>query len=169
MARSLLVPIVLTAGVLALTGCTASAPVTSKAASAQINKASCAGVQVLVDFAGLGAEPIDSCIEVSAETAASQIAELAGLTTQGTGDYGDAIVCRVNGEPQATDTVQVTSGSYTEDCADMPSADAYWSVWVRTNGVWDYAPVGFNELTLAPGQAVALLYDVNNAVTAPAQ
>lgn len=169
MARLFLFPIVLTAAALALTGCVASAPETSTAASAEINNASCAGVQVLVDFADLGADPIDSCVDVSEETPAAQVAELAGLTTQGTGDYGDAIVCRVNGEPQATDTVQLTSGSYTEDCADMPSADAYWSVWVRTNGVWDYAPVGFNELTLAPGQAVALLYDVNNAVTAPAQ
>lgn len=168
MARSLFVSLAVAGALFSLTGCTAT-PAPGAAASAEINIASCAGVQVLVDFADLGADPIDSCVDVSEETPAAQVAELAGLTTQGTGDYGDAIVCRVNGEPQATDTVQLTSGSYTEDCADMPSADAYWSVWVRTNGVWDYAPVGFNELTLAPGQAVALLYDVNNAVTAPAQ
>ena len=148
---------------LALAAC-ASAPTAGPVSEAAEG---CAGVQVVVDFATLGPQPIDTCVGASAETSAADIAKQAGLTTQGTGDYGDAIVCRVNGEPSAQTALQLASGSYTEDCADMPSADAYWSVWVKDAGVWDYAQVGFNDLKLKPGQSVALLFDINNSVTAP--
>lgn len=163
MARLALFPIVsLTA--LALTGCSAPTPlVTAQAGAAD----GCAGVELLVDFANLGPSPIDTCVDIDAATSASDVLAAAGLTTEGTGDYGDAIVCRVAGDPEVSDAITTTTGSYSEDCADMPSADAYWSIWVRQGGAWDYAQVGFNELTLAPGEGLALSFNLNNTATAP--
>lgn len=149
---------------LVLTGCTASptAPVATAA-----DPSGCAGIHLVVDFASLGPEPIDSCVDATDETSAADLLAAAGLTTEGTADYGDAIVCRVDGHPAADTPIALASGSYTEDCADMPSADAYWSVWVETDGVWDYAQVGFNDLELRSGDGLALSYTLNGNAQPP--
>ncbi len=161
MARSLFVPISLAAA-LTLAGCASSTP---EATSTE--DSSCAGVQLLVDYADLGPAPVDECVSVSGSTSAADVLAAAGLSTEGTADYGDAIVCRVSGKPAATDIIATTSGDYSETCATMPSADAYWSLWVKRGGAWDYAQVGFNELQLAPGEGLALSFNVNNTATAP--
>ena len=161
MARSLFIPLSLAAS-LALAGCASTTP-----AAVSTTDAGCAGVQLLVDYANLGPAPVDECIEVTESTSAADVLAAAGLSTEGTADYGDAIVCRVSGEPRADQVIVTASGDYTESCAKMPSADAYWSLWVQQGGAWDYAQVGFNELKLAPGEGLALSFNVNNTATAP--
>ena len=149
---------------LALTGCTGSP---SAPLATATNPSTCDGVHLVVDFASLGPDPVDTCVDVTGDTSAADVLAAAELATQGTADYGNAIVCRVNGQPAADTPVELMSGSYTEDCADMPSADAYWSVWVETNGVWDYAQVGFNDLVLRSGDGLALSYTLNGNAEPP--
>ncbi|HLP23636.1 MAG TPA: hypothetical protein VK139_06310 [Microbacteriaceae bacterium] len=151
---------------LALSGCNAHATAPSGGPSA--TAATCSGIRVVVDFGPLGPAPIDSCVPTDATQKASEIAEDLNLVIDGTATYSTAVVCRVNDEPSASEDLQTVTGTYRETCADMPSANAYWSVWVEAGGVWKYAETGFNELTLKPGETLGLIFNLNNTVTAPA-
>lgn len=152
--------------VLVLSGCAPRSvePTTAPSTSAA---ASCEGVRVLVDYGPLNAAPVDTCVPSSAQRSAIDIVQAAGLTVEGTAAYGTAVVCRLNGQPAASESIQTKAGVITESCAKMPAADAYWSVWVRSNGSWAYAEVGFSDITLKPGDGLALTFNVDNSAATP--
>ena len=91
------------------------------------------------------------------------------ITTEGTEEYGDQVVCRVNNVPAVDLALTAEDGSdYFEECASMPAAFAYWSLWVQPEGgEWEYAQEGLSTLQLEPGEGIALLFSLNGEPAAP--
>ncbi|MGW9587162.1 hypothetical protein [Microbacterium sp. NPDC055455] len=130
-----------------------------------------AGVTVVVDASSL--EDGDSktwCVGTDETLAAADALTLVGVETEGTEEYGDQVVCRVNGVPAESTALTAEDGSeYFETCASMPAAFAYWALWVKPSGdEWGYAQEGLSTLQLEPGDSVALLFTVNGEPAAPA-
>ncbi len=131
------------------------------------------GVTVVVDAGDLkGGDAIDrtACVlTAEAVTAADALGTL-GVTLEGTEQYGDTVICRVDGLPSASAPVGSTEDpAYVEACATMPAAFAYWSLWVKpAGGAWDYAQEGAATQSLKPGDSVELLFTLDGAPAAPA-
>ena len=104
-----------------------------------------------------------TCIDTDEAIAASDAVAEAGLTLEGTDEYGDQVVCRVNGVPAEDFALTAEDGSeYFETCASMPAAFAYWSLWVQpADGEWAYAEEGLSTLQLEPGESLGLLFTLN--------
>lgn len=129
----------------------------------------CAGVSVVVDFGVLNATKIDECVDVVSETPATDILNRARVTLNGTDDYGDAVVCRVNSLPSASTPVTVDGHDpFIESCASMPPEFAYWALWVK-QGVpdWGYAMVGVGDLVLKPGESIGLVFTTGTSTPTP--
>lgn len=149
-----------TTGAATDSGAGSTAPATA-AAEADAATLDCAGVTVVVDFGTLDADSVTECVDATEATAASEALASAGVTTTGSAEYGDQIVCRVNDRPAADETVEVEGQeSFTESCASMPPAYAYWALWVRDSAGadWKYAQEGLGTLEAQPGQSVGLVY-----------
>jgi hypothetical protein len=171
MLRTRIAPMItcLVASAALLAGCSSS-PLTSpssvtgdRQASAvdAVSAAECAGVWLEVDFDILGADIIETCISTTAPVEAMTVLDAAGVTITGTADYGLDVVCRVNGLPAADQSLKISGHeSYRETCAAMTPEFGYWSVWVedRATGTWDYATVGIDNLTLAPGESLGFTF-----------
>lgn len=128
------------------------------------------GVTVAVDASAL--EDGDSkewCIGTDEPLAAADALTLVNVQTEGTDEYGDQVVCRVNGIPAEDVAIPAEDGSdYFETCASMPAAFAYWSLWVKpAGGEWEYAQEGLSTLQLEPGDAVGLLFTLHGEPAAP--
>ncbi len=132
---------------------------------------SCEGTTVVVNFGLLSADRETQCVEFEADSAlAKDVLEFAGFSTEGTGTYGDQIVCRVNGLPSATEPFAVEGEDpYTESCADMPPAFGYWALWVSTDGSteWTYAEEGVGTLMVEPGTSVGLVFSTGGETPTP--
>jgi hypothetical protein len=129
----------------------------------------CSGVEVVVNFGILGKREA-TCVELEKEINAKELLAEAGFVTEGTGAYGDQIVCRVNELPSATEVFEVEGQEpHLETCKDMPPAFAYWALWVKPNveSKWDYATEGVGTLTLTPGQSIGLAFSTGGATPTP--
>ncbi|KAA9111739.1 hypothetical protein F6B43_07885 [Microbacterium rhizomatis] len=156
----------------AATSSSTTAASSSASASASSDSAECTGVRVVVETGDLAVEngPAGStCISTTAPIAATAVLADAGLKTEGTTQYGDQVVCRVNGVPAADFALTAADGSqYFETCAAMPAAFAYWSLWVKpAGGEWAYAEEGLSTLQLQPGESLELLFTLNGAPASP--
>ena len=152
-----LVPATVLLAVLTLTGCAGAAsesPSATGSASASADEP-CAEVTVVVEFGSLDAPSIEACAPAGA---AADVLAAVDVTTEGTVDYGDQVVCRVNDLP-APDV---------ESCATLPSA-AYWALWVKeaADAEWAYAMEGVATLQLTAGQSVGLVYTEGTDSTPP--
>lgn len=130
-----------------------------------------AGVTLIVDSSALAdGQREEWCVPTDGDAAATDIVSDAGVTTEGTDEYGDQVICRVNGLPTADVPVGSTEDpAYAESCATMPAAFAYWSLWVQpAGGEWGYATTGLSELTVSPGESLALLFTLDGAPASPA-
>jgi hypothetical protein len=153
----------------------AAEPTTTASASASASAADsgeCAGVRVVVETGDLAVEdgPAGStCIDTDEPIAAAEAVDDAGLTLEGTEEYGDQVVCRVNGVPAEDFALTAEDGSdYFETCAAMPAGFAYWSLWVQpVGGEWAYAEEGLSTLQLEPGESLGLLITLNGEPAAP--
>ncbi len=164
-------------GALALSGCTTGAPETdttpaTATATAAPADGGCAGVSVVVDFGALDAPEITDCVDTAtAETiTASTVLATAGVETEGTVEWGDQVVCRVGGRPAADETIKVAGETpFTETCATMPAAAAYWALWVKptADAEWEYAQEGLGSLELEPGQSVGLIFTTGTETPTP--
>lgn len=153
------VPVLLLLG---LAGCAGAAgdatpsasPSPSASASADAS-GPCEEVTLVVDFGTLDSPSLREC--VPAGTAAAAL-EAAGVTTEGTADYGDQVVCRVDDLPSPD----------VESCATLPSG-AYWALWIKpsADGEWDYALEGVATQQVAAGESVGLVYTVGTDSTPP--
>ena len=129
----------------------------------------CSGVEVVVNFGILGKREA-TCVELQKEINAKELLAEAGFVTEGTGTYGDQIVCRVNNLPSATEAFEVEGQEpHLETCKDMPPAFAYWALWVKPDAEskWDYATEGVGTLTLKPGQSIGLAFSTGGATPTP--
>ena len=154
---------------LSLAACSSDTSEPSASASAD---GSCAGVTVVVDASAFeDADEISQsqCIETDETIAASDALDEAGVTTEGTTEYGDQVVCRVDGLPAEDVALTAEDGSeHFETCESMPAAFAYWSLWVQPeDGEWAYATEGLSTLQLERGESVALLFTLNGEPAAP--
>jgi hypothetical protein len=116
-------------------------------------------VNVYVDFGPLkNGEKIEECIAIDGEVNALDLLDSAGFTTEGTVEYGDAVLCRLNNLPDAT----------TETCESMPPAESYWGVLVKEHqvvpvplgitGAWGWAQTGIDGVYLNPGDSLGLVF-----------
>lgn len=157
--------LLLAVAALALAGCTASAPEPAPA-TPEAAPAGCEQVTVVVDFGVLDEPPVEACV---AAGAATDILGEAGVTTEGTVDYGDQVVCRVNNQPSPDVEVTIEGQApFTESCQTLNSV-AYWALWVRTapDAEWEYAQEGVSTLQLSDGQSVGLVYTAGTDSTPP--
>lgn len=129
------------------------------------------GVTVVVDSSALDGGGLDEwCVPTTEPIVAADAFSVAAVQTEGTAQYGDQVVCRVNGLPAADTALRAEDGSdYFETCQGMPAAFAYWALWVKpAGGGWGYAQEGASTQQLAPGDAVELLFTLNGEPAAPA-
>jgi len=130
------------------------------------------GVTVVVDAAALGDADEASatwCVPTEETIVGSDALDLARIPVEGTDEYGDQVVCRVDGVPAADLVLTAEDGSdYREECASMPAAFAYWALWVKpAGGEWDYAQEGLSTLALEPGDTLELLFTLNGEPASP--
>lgn len=168
---------------LALVGCSAGTgtnPSPSSTASAEASATTapagddCAGISVIVDTGDLETAEdasVSACVEADGPVIAADALRTAGVETEGTAQYGDQVVCRVNGVPQQDLAIPAADGTeYHESCESMPAAFAYWAIWQKpAGGEWGYAQEGLSTLELQPGDAIELLFTLNDEPAAPAE
>ncbi|MDZ4092036.1 MAG: hypothetical protein U1D68_12640 [Arthrobacter sp.] len=150
---------------------TTSAPASTATATSSAASESCAGVKVIVDSGALKQAAADSsvCVTVDGPTPASKVLDEAKVKTEGTAEYPNELVCRVNGVPAADLDIAHKGGTYREECSKMPAAFAYWALWVKpASGEWAYAQEGLATLQVSPGESLELLYTVDGEPAAPA-
>ena len=141
--------------------------------TSQIQTGACegdSGVTVIVDGTALEDGSLDQwCVTTDEAIVAADAFSIAAVQTEGTEEYGDQVVCRVNGLPAEDQAIPAEDGSdYFETCASMPAAFAYWSLWVKpADGEWGYAQEGPSTQELEPGDAVELLFTLNGEPAAP--
>lgn len=158
----------------ASTGGGAASPTATDATASPITAGACEGtegVTLVVDSSALAGGTSDTrCYTTTAEVAVADIVAAAGLEIEGTKEYGDQVICRVDGLPSASEPVGSTQDpAYVEKCESMPAAFAYWALWTKpAGGAWDYAQEGVSTLTAQPGESVELLFSLDGAPTAPA-
>ncbi len=163
----------------ALSGCASPAPsgdaepTASVPPAAAIVEGSCdadEGVTLVVDSSALADGSVQEwCRPTADDLAVADLLAEAGVTTEGTDEYGDQVVCRVNGLPSASAPVGSNEDpSYVEECASMPAAFAYWALWERpAGGEWAYATEGLSTLQATPGESIALLFTLDGEPAAP--
>jgi hypothetical protein len=160
--------------VFVLAGCAAPAPSekedTSSSQSPETTYA-CEGVQVIVNFGILDGENSNECVEFDADSMpATQVVKDAGYLVEGTAEYGDQIVCRVNGMPSEVAPIALPdNANYVETCQSMPPADAYWALWQKSSdgGKWDYAQEGLGTLTVNKGDSLGLVFTTGGSTPEP--
>ena len=123
-------------------------------------------IDLYVDYGVLEKSTFEKCVSTTTDMKATDILKSNNFTLQGTEKYGDNVLCRLNGLPTAKD----------ETCKDMPSENAYWAILEKKkqlvnipfmeNG-YTWAQVGIGELTLSPGDSLALVFASNGNVKFP--
>ena len=147
---------------------------TAEGATSPIMTGACdddSGVTVVVDGSALEDGDVEEwCVTTEEPIVAADAFSIAAVRTEGTEEYGDQVVCRVNGLPAEDEAIPAEDGSdYFETCDTMPAAFAYWSLWVKpAGGEWGYAQEGAATQELQPGDAVELLFTLNGEPAAPA-
>lgn len=128
------------------------------------------GVTLTVDASPLkGGSSQTWCYATTEKVTVADIVAAVGLSIEGTKQYGDQVICRVNGLPSASEPVgSAQDPAYVEKCEGMPAAFAYWALWAKpVGGAWDYAQEGVSTLTAQPGESVELLFTLDGAPAAP--
>jgi hypothetical protein len=120
-------------------------------------------VNLYVDY-GSDYPKVQSCVSSSSDVNALVLLKQANLKIEGTQKYGNAVVCRVNGIPNAS----------VEKCEAMPPENAYWAILVKKKQIlpfptneWGWAQVGVNALTLKQGDSLGLVFVRDGKVVYP--
>lgn len=117
-------------------------------------------INIYVD-GGVGST--SQCIQAAGEVNALELLKSADYKIEGTLKYGNAVVCRVNGRPDAE----------LESCEDMPPENAYWAILIKEYSPipllkdWGWAQTGINEVSLSKGDALGLVWVVNGELAWP--
>lgn len=121
-------------------------------------------VNVRIDYGSLKGGIIEKCVEVNGTDTALNILKSADIELAGTNKYGLAVVCRVNGLPDAS----------RESCAEMPPENAFWA-FIYKNRVsatnlfpkWGWAQKGVSEVYFNPGDSLGLVFSENGNLKWP--
>lgn len=139
-----------------LAGATAPVFTPVSASSAASSGEACDGVTVVVEPNALGGGPEVTCVQPEEGDTGADLFEKAGHPLTYVTSM-PSVVCRVDGRPKAA------------GCAQMPPADAYWSLWITDDsGAWSYASRNVTEISVTSGQGVAFTWIDDDVVTAPA-
>ena len=139
----------------ALTGCSSASTETGSASSG----GACGGIQVIVEFGDLGGDTVEQCVDSDAKMTALDAFSAAGVKIAPSEAYGDAIVCRVDGEPAAERELSTAAnGPYLETCAEFGPVWASWSLWVDIGDGWQLGQEAVNTQPVQPGQRVSLVW-----------
>jgi len=130
-----------------------------------INKSNNGCATVYVDYGKLNNGLKETkCIDIYGSTDALSLLSKANYIIEGTREYGQAVVCRVNGLPDKS----------VESCDVMPPAKAYWAVIIKKNQTvplipneWGWAQKGINETYLSPGDKIGLVFSTEEEVRWP--
>ena len=122
-------------------------------------------INIYVDFGSLNNNnKISKCVEEIDGMTAIQALQKTDLVLVGTEKYGDAVVCRVNGLPDAK----------REKCQSMPPENAYWAVIIKRQKTiadpfpkWGWAQTGINDVYLNTGDSLGLVFTENGKVKWP--
>lgn len=125
-------------------------------------------VELYIDYGPLNnGAIIEDCIPVNGSINALDLLENSGFSTEGTVEYGEAVLCRLNNLPDIT----------TESCESMPPAESYWAVLVKEHqlvpipfgitGAWGWAQTGINDVYLDAGDSLGLVFADNKEVRFP--
>lgn len=105
-------------------------------------------VTVVIDYKDLGSETQVLCAQGAGGKSAFEVLAAAGVELQGTADYGNAVICRVNGLPD----------EQTETCETF-SATAYWALSISAEEKWLLAENGVQDQVVAGGTFLGLSYE----------
>ena len=125
-------------------------------------------IEVYVDYGPLNnGTKTTECVPAESTILALDLLKNAGFSIEGTEEYGDATICRVNNFPDATQ----------DPCFLMPLEGAYWAILVKehqtipmpvgTAGEWGWAQTGANEIYLNPGDSLGLVFADEGEVIFP--
>jgi len=130
-------------------------------------------VNVYVDYGVLNnGLTATNCVHVEDSVSGMTAVNVSSLAILGTDRYGLQIACRVNSFPNGVDPIPVEGHEgYVEKCTDMPAQFAYWALLVKRGdspvSQWGWSNVGLQDLNLAVGDSVALVFTVNDKVRWP--
>jgi hypothetical protein len=135
----------------------ATAPVFTPVSAVTASSAeACDGVTVVVEPNALGGDAEVTCVQPEEGDTGADLFEKAGHPLTYVTSM-PSVVCRVDERPKAA------------GCAQMPPADAYWSLWITDDsGAWSYASRNVTEISVTSGQGVAFTWIDDDVVTAPA-
>jgi hypothetical protein len=122
-------------------------------------------INVYIDYSILDNQTkLNKCINTSTEIVAFDVLRKANIQLEGTKKYGLAVVCRVNGLPDAK----------SESCETMPSEKAYWAIIIKEKQTipfprqeWGWGQFGIKEQYLNPGDSIGLVFADNGKVRFP--
>jgi len=121
-------------------------------------------VNVYIDFASLDGGTIEKCISVAGKETALNILQSADIKIDGTNRWGLAVVCRVNGLPDAT----------RESCDVMPPENAFWAFIYKNKTSatnlfpkWGWAQEGVADVYFSPGDSFGLVFSENGNLRWP--
>jgi len=113
------------------------------------------GVNLVIDYQDLPAgasEPQAFCVtDIDGDTAVDAFTQIAEI--EGTQRWGNAFICRVDGQPDAE----------REDCVDTPASNAHWSYWTSADGEWSESATGASGIKVHPGEWHGLSFALNKA------
>ncbi len=117
-----------------------------------------ADIPILVDYGSLEGGQQVACAQDAAQMSALAAITGAGLEIEGTAEFGDSVVCRVEGQPSPD----------AESCDSMPAGDSFWGFYIGSEGAWEFAQQGVDQQVLAEGDFIALAYGDGTAAPATA-
>ncbi len=153
---------------LAISGCASSPPASQPSPATSAAPETCEQVTLIVDFGVLDSPSLSECVD---EGIAIDSLTDSGVDLEGTVEWGDQIVCRVNNRPAPEETITVEGEEpFVEECQGMPAATAYWALWVKpsADAEWEYAQEGVASLQLEAGQSLGLVYTAGTESVPPA-
>ncbi|OYN92485.1 hypothetical protein [Parenemella sanctibonifatiensis] len=124
------------------------------------------GISVVVDSTQFdaGGQVTIRCVRgMPDESLALTVIRTAGFSIQGTARFGDALVCRVDGRPSATEKLVDRDGRpHYETCANTPEASAYWTFWYSRPGQrsWTFSQQGVAGRWVDNGELLALVFQL---------
>ncbi len=129
------------------------------------------GVTMVIDYQGLGGGAEVRCFTGDPADGVEALRG-AGFTFEGPAQFADSAVCRINGRPATDETIPLDNDpTYTEDCAQFPPANGYWSYWQSSDRgqEWDFSQMGIAGTDPEPGDWEGWSFSLNaTASTNPA-
>jgi hypothetical protein len=111
------------------------------------------GVTVVVDFQGLGGDPIVRCAPGSQPRNGLEALKAAGFQVDGVQRWGEAFICRIEDRPSAAEELPLAGAEgYREACIDTPPSTGHWGYFHAENdGEWVYSGAGGKNRTVVNG------------------